>query len=112
LFQGANYGFQKSGLSKKASEVDYWPVWDNLTAEGGKGFMQMQMMGSFNASFYKLGDRTLSLLQDSKSRTSFYYHLPVTNYDRGSRIEINKDGSFSFNDKQANTYQTYLFFVK
>jgi hypothetical protein len=73
--------------------------------------MQVQMMGSYNASFYKLGDKTLCLLQDSKSRSSFYYHLPVQNYVRGTRWDGTGSGTI-FNDKEANTYQTYLIFKK
>ncbi len=90
-------------------EVDFWPIWNNLTAEGGDGHMQIQMMGSYNVSFYKLGNRTLSLVQDSKSRTSFYYHLPVHNYERGTRSQ-SLMGTWEDNVRQTNTYQTYLFF--
>lgn len=117
LFQKANYKFQnsgltKQGLTKQGLTVDFG-LTDILLTEGGDGFMQVQMMGSYNVSFYKLGDRTLALLQDSKSRTSFYYHIPlIENYARDEKFFINADGSFTYDNRKANTYQTYLFFAR
>ncbi|GGH19439.1 hypothetical protein GCM10011418_23880 [Sphingobacterium alkalisoli] len=70
--------FNDSGLSKSRTNVDFWPIVDNILV--GTHNTQVQMMGSYNASFYKLGNKTLSLIQDSKSGTSFYYHLPVQRY--------------------------------
>lgn len=45
--------------------------------------MTMQMIGSFGVSFYELADgKMLVLATDSKTRESFYYHLPVENSER------------------------------
>jgi RHS repeat-associated protein len=64
--------------------------------------MQLQMMGSYNVSFYKLGDKILSIALDSKSRTSYYLHLPfVNNYERSHE-----------KTRQGNTYQVYMFLLK
>ncbi len=106
LYKNAAEDFQETGDSKGGGEVNFWYLWDNV---GTGTNMQVQMMGSYNASFYKLGDKTFSLIQDSKSRSSFYYHLPVQNYKRGTRT-YNIPGTWIYNDKEANTYQTYIFF--
>jgi RHS repeat-associated protein len=64
--------------------------------------MQLQMMGSYNANFYKLGDKILSIALDSKSRTSYYLHLPfINNYERSHG-----------KTRQGNTYQVYMFLLK
>ncbi|BDW93374.1 hypothetical protein MACH07_22060 [Flagellimonas marinaquae] len=117
LFKNAAEDFEESGDSKGGGEVSFWPIWDNI---GTGSNMQVQMMGSFNASFYKLGDKTLSLVQDSKSRTSYYYHLPVTNYPRSLTRYKTFKGGVHYNGvskdiviphkQESTTYQTYLFF--
>ena len=89
-----NASFLNKELSKKAYEVNF-----GIKALATSND-QVQMMGSYNASFYKLGDKTLILIQDSKSRSSFYYHLVKTNHSR------NDD---PIHNVEANTYQTYLF---
>jgi RHS repeat-associated protein len=70
---------------------------------GLKGFFtsndQGQMMGRYNVSFYKLGDKTLSIVQDSKSNKSLMFGLP---YPPRSRSEES-------NKKRTDTFQTYLF---
>ena len=117
LFKNAVENFDESGDSKGGGEVSFLPIWDNV---GTGSNIQVQMMGSFNASFYKLGDKTLSLVQDSKSRTSYYYHLPVTNYPRSLTRYKTFKGGVHYNGvskniviphkQESTTYQTYLFF--
>jgi hypothetical protein len=64
--------------------------------------MQLQMMGSYNVSFYKLGNKILSMALDKKSRTSYYLHLPyIKDYERSNE-----------KTRQGNTYQIYLFLIK
>ena len=111
FFEGthpSNSAIQNSGLSNQGVAVDMISIIDNFLVGTN---IQVQMMGSYNASFYKLGDKTLSLIQDSKSKTSFYYHLPVNNYERGSRTQ-NWKGVWYSPKKQTNTYQSYLFWGK
>ncbi len=117
LFKGSASDFEESGDSKGGGEVSFLPILDNI---GTGSNMQVQMMGSFNASFYKLGNKTLSLVQDSKSRTSYYYHLPVTNYSRSLTQYKTIKGGIHYNGvskdiviphkQESTTYQTYLFF--
>ena len=38
-----------------------------------------------------------------------HLNLPVQDYDRGSRT-YNISGTWIYNDKKANTYQSYIFF--
>lgn len=116
LYKKAFKSFEKSGDSKGGGEVSFYP-WDIIRTGTN---MQVQMMGSYNASFYKLGDRTLSLVQDSKSRTSYYYHLPVTNYSRSETRYYTFEGGNHYHgrsetiviphNKESNTYQTYIFY--
>jgi len=40
----------------------------------------------------KLGNKTLVLVNDSKTRESLYYHLPVDNHPRGRVWEIGETG--------------------
>ncbi|MDR1199871.1 MAG: hypothetical protein LBK94_12830 [Prevotellaceae bacterium] len=64
--------------------------------------MRLQMMGSYNVSFYKLGEKILSIALDSKSRTSYYLHLPfINNYERSHG-----------KTRQGNTDQVYMFLLK
>ncbi len=67
----------------------------------------MQMVGSFDYQFVQLGDKTLSVVSDAKTRNSFYYKgfglFNVTNYKRST-------GNASGGLQKTNTYQTYLFF--
>ncbi|EKT4510585.1 RHS repeat-associated core domain-containing protein [Flavobacterium psychrophilum] len=108
LFAHAYTDFKDSGLTKSGGAVDFGLL-DVMMTDNN---MQVQMMGSYNASFYKLGDTTLSLIQDSKSRSSFYLHLPLENYPRG-QMEYNfHTKGFVPNDKETNTFQTYLFLAK
>ena len=116
LYKNALSDFEQSGELKEAKKVNFYP-WD--VARSGNN-MQVQMMGSYNVSFYKLGDKTLTLVQDSKSRTSYYYHLPVKNYPRSqTRYWIIKGGYHYYgraedvvipHKMESTTYQTYLFF--
>lgn len=109
--QFANSGDDKGGYS---------PGFNPLKTDN----MQGQMMGTSNFSFYKVGDKTLSIVQDSKSRTSLFYHLPVKNYSRaegmpqtpvgGSGVHnfsgYNGPMNFRNSKRTTNTYQTYLIF--
>ncbi|WP_343321641.1 RHS repeat domain-containing protein [Sphingobacterium multivorum] len=110
LYFNAFKSFKSKGLDRDAVSINFWPIVDNLSAGPN---MQIQMMGSFNASFYRLGNKTLTLIQDSKSRTSFYLHLPVKNYQRGTRfLDSDNIKYWSYDDRETNTYQTYLFLSK
>jgi RHS repeat-associated protein len=105
LYRSAFDDFVDSGKSIYGTEVDFYYIWDNYwTYNNG----QVQMMGSYNVSFYKLGDKVLNLVQDSKSRSSFYYHLPVENFERGKKWN-GYMAAYSSDVKEGNTYQTYLF---
>jgi len=98
--------FVDSGDKKSSSAINFnlLDVW--LSSYN----MQSQMMGSFNASFYSLGDKVLNIIQDSKSRTSFYYHLPgINNRDRGQRWKWNLKGYQEVDDRESNTFQTYIY---
>ena len=79
------------------------------------------MVGNANVSFYRLGDRVLSLVQDSKSKTSFYYHLPIVrNVSRdvvqkrvisgGNHYYGRSEDLIIYHRNESNTYQSYLFF--
>ncbi len=105
---GAFSDFVASGEPRARAEIDFTPIIDNVLASYNN--MQLQMMGSFNASFYTLGDKVLNVVQDSKSRTSFYYHLPIiNNYERGQKRIWNLKGYQTVDDRESNTYQTYIF---
>lgn len=107
LFKDAIEEFKSDGKNKGAYDVNFYYLIDNI---GASNNMQAQMMGSYNISFYKLGERTLTLVQDSKSRTSFYYHLPVKNHERNELSYNYINGrTYLRCNKQANTYQSYLF---
>jgi len=107
LFKDAYEEFKTDDKNKGAYDVDFYYLIDNI---GASNNMQAQMMGSYNVSFYALGERTLSLIQDSKSRTSFYYHLPVRNHERDELVYNPIYGKSVLKcNKQANTYQTYIF---
>jgi RHS repeat-associated protein len=116
LFEKAFTKFEKTGRDKAPIEANFSPL-DIITTGTN---MQVQMMGSYNVSFYKLGDKVLSLVQDSKSRTSLYYHLPVTNYSRNETQYMTIPGGVTYygkfenlvipHKKESSTYQTYLFF--
>lgn len=54
-----------------------------------------QMWGRSNVSWYKLGDKTLFMMKDSKSMMSFAYRL-LPNWERST---FRRNG---------NTYQTYI----
>jgi RHS repeat-associated protein len=97
--------FKKSGKLKDPYLVNFSYL--DFLVSGFDG--QMQMMGSYNVSFYKLGNKTLSLVNDSKSRTSFYYNADIKNYARGERTIFINMIPVTLN-KESNTYQTYLFF--
>ena len=106
LFELGSYG------SKHRSSIEWSPL-DVVKTRSNN--MQAQMMGSYTASFYKLGDKTLSLVQDSKSRYSLLYHLPgVQNYSRSEGNPVYNSMGIEMGRSKANTntYQTYLFFGK
>jgi RHS repeat-associated protein len=90
--------FIKSNKSKDRYPIGFGALGIILAHDN----MQIQMMGSYNVSFYKLGDKILSIALDKKSRTSYYLHLPfINNYERSHD-----------KTRQGNTYQTYLFLLK
>jgi hypothetical protein len=116
LFIDSYNKFKKSDKIKDKHSIGFLYILDNVRTRSN---MQVQMMGSYNASYYTLGNKTLILIQDSKSRSSFYYHLPVTNYKRDSRwIDASLANPLMYNDnpnaliktdKETNTYQSYMF---
>jgi hypothetical protein len=57
--------------------------------------MWEQMWGRSNVSWYKLGDKTLFLMIDSKSMESFGYRM-LNSWERSLRRD------------KGNTYQTYI----
>ncbi|WP_396189331.1 RHS repeat-associated core domain-containing protein [Flavobacterium sp.] len=98
--------FNESKVTKKGVEINFGllDIW--MTSYN----MQAQMMGSYNLSMYKLGDNILNIAQDSKSRTSFYYHIPfIENHERDVRRIWNLNGYQEVDNREANTYQTYIF---
>jgi hypothetical protein len=58
--------------------------------------MWEQMWGRSNISWYKIGDKTLFLMTDSKSMTSFAFRLSPS-WERSKNYKFN-----------GNTYQTYI----
>lgn len=76
-----------------------WGITDALTTPN----WQAQMMGTYNLSFYRLGNKTLGLAIDSKSKESAFYRLPVKNV---SRSAAGADKSFT------TTHQVYIFWTK
>jgi len=112
LFRKSITLFDLSGKNKSdKSQLISWGLTDVIRTS--KGNMQAQMMGSYRASYYKLGDRTLSLLYDTKNRYSLYYHIPgIQNYSRSEGIPVfNSMGiEFGRSKGQTTTHQTYLFF--
>jgi RHS repeat-associated protein len=107
LWGSAYSDFLDSGKKADIGVLSHFvPILDNwLTAQN----MQVQMMGSFRTDFYKMGDNILNIVTDTKSRTSFYLHLPVSNYRRGQGI-IKENGMWYPPIQGENTtFQTYLF---
>jgi hypothetical protein len=111
LYKNASSAFEESGQNKKYIPVE-WGVSDVTKTGTSNG--QAQMMGSYGASFYTLGDKTLSVIYDSKSKTSAGLHLPFKNKDRKSEPVYNPwAGTWQKpNNSYKNTYQVYIFFSK
>ena len=106
LYGRAHSKFVNSGESKKGYEANFYYVIDNIRSGNN---MQIQMMGTYNVSFYKLGNNVLNIIQDSKSRESFYLHLPLHNYKRGQGY-IGENGMwYPPIQGENNTWQTYIF---
>ena len=106
LYKTAYQDFIKKNRKKQQYAISWTFLDVFVTAYLDPSNCQSQMMGTYNASFYKLGrDKILVLIQDSKSKRSFYYHLPwVKNTPRFL-------GGSDYN-KECNTYQTYIFLLK
>lgn len=85
--------------------VDFYP-WDIWMSSYN---MQAQMMGSYNLSFYRLGDNILNLIQDTKSRESFYYRATDKNYTRNALYYDYNNHSWYMDNRESTTYQTYIF---
>lgn len=105
LFQAKAKKFMASGSSKKGYTTGF-NIFDAMASSASGSDMQTQMMGNYNLSFYRLGDKALVLGLDSKNRESLWYHLPVTNYSRSEGL---------FNGplkRQTTTHQSYLFLGK
>ncbi len=100
LINEAYEAFKESGAFKAGMESGFGFM-DIFKTGDGIDKAQVQMMGNYNISFYKLGDKTLTIVNDSKSRSSFYYHLFfIQNYERGVHP----------GNQQSTTRQNYLFF--
>ncbi len=97
LYEGAVSRHEKTGENPV---IVNWGPLDVFRTRGTN--MQAQMMGSYGVSFYQLGDRTLSVINDSKSRTSLFLHLPVENVDRSAGTD----------NRLKTTQQVYMFFNK
>lgn len=74
--------------------------------------MTMQMIGASGVSFYDIGDnQRLVILTDSKTRTSFYYHLPwIENKQRNTVARERSAGSndWYYDNRKTTTNQTYI----
>jgi len=100
LMNAAYDKFQNSGEYNKAYDSEFG-ISDIFKTGFDNSTGQAQMMGNYSISFYQLGDKTLTIGQDSKSRSSMYYHLPfIQNYERGVHP----------GNQEATTRQNYLFF--
>lgn len=109
LYQEVISNFISSNKDKAYYEVD-WGFFDVFRTEVSN--IQAQIMRSYGASFYKLGDRILNIMTDSKSRTSLYYHSSyIHNYERGQLIYNPWIGGWQRAPNwEGNTYQIYMFF--
>ncbi|MGG7552671.1 hypothetical protein ACQ7CX_18845 [Chryseobacterium arthrosphaerae] len=112
-FNNSNHG-PFASLDKTSSPYSSLARQDALNSKKSKGFIKMdylhanpiranfdwneQMWGRSIISWYKLGDKILFVMTDSKSQESLFYRLPVKNFERTE----GKVNSF------ANTYQTYM----
>ncbi len=88
--------------------------WDSgvlATLQGNNPNMHLVFMGSYNASFYKLGSRTLVFIIDDKTRESGLGHLPVKNYSRSEGMPYPTPWSETRSTQMTTTYQRHLFFV-
>lgn len=84
------------GKSKGPVKYDYGEI--NPVSAGLDGWQQF--LGRANMSYYKLGDKVLFMVNDSKTMSSFYYRMwPFDNYERGNTF-WGKSGS--------TTRQTYI----
>jgi len=84
------------GVSKNAVNFGYTEV--NPVSAGTDGWEQF--IGRANLSYYKLGNKVLFMMNDSKSMTSFAYRAwPLSNQERNEH---------SWGPYNANTYQTYI----
>lgn len=84
------------GLSKNGVSFAYDEV--NPISAGTDGWEQF--IGRANLSYYKLGDKVLFMMNDSKSMNSFAYRAwPFDNHDRLDNF---------WGPRGSNTYQTYI----
>ncbi|RMZ60208.1 RHS repeat-associated core domain-containing protein [Chryseobacterium nematophagum] len=112
-FNNSNKGPFES-LDKTTSNYASLARKDVLNSKNSKGVVKMdymhanplrsnfdmweQMWGRSNVSWYRLGDKTLFLMTDSKSDTSLFYRV-AESHERG-------EGYNSY--PHGNTYQTYI----
>jgi hypothetical protein len=86
------------GKSKVPGQVTNWKgkwnVWDALTTSS----MAKQFIGSYRYDAFTSADgqNLNNVISDSKSRSSFFLHLPLNNKGRGQTRDF------------ANTYQFYI----
>lgn len=110
--------FQRSGQPRAFGSTEY-EGYITVTGQyfsGKRPNGQTNFMGSYTYSFYKLGDKTLTMAFDNKSRNSLYGVDFVNNYSRSEGAPV------IYNDKNpqwlrgqrtkemTTTYQTYIFF--
>jgi hypothetical protein len=96
--------FDRIGEQKGEGEQHYGPISNLLNNQVNN--MQLRIMGSFTMSFYKLGERTLVMAHDAKSRTSANGHL-VDSYSRSEGVPTSNGNT---TQRQTTTHQTYMFF--
>lgn len=95
-------------------------IWGKALTGNTRNGLQL-FIGSYNYSFYKLGDRVLTIVQDSKSKESLNYGRHFKNYSRTEGAPTTKLGTrrgfgpnYNFvpgptrTQKQTTTYQSYL----
>ncbi|MBX2949206.1 MAG: RHS repeat-associated core domain-containing protein [Crocinitomicaceae bacterium] len=83
---------------KNKGTVDYNYSDINPATAGTDGWQQF--LGRANMSYYKLGDKVLFMVNDSKTMTSFAYRMwPFGNHERGNTF---------WGNSGATTHQTYI----
>ena len=89
----ANFNeFVSSNDEKESHVFEGNLIWGKALTGNTKNGLQL-FAGSYNYSFYKLGDRVLTIAQDSKSRESVYSGRFARNYSRSEGVPTSTTGS-------------------